>query len=156
MSKGTVLSLLESLLARTAVKGQVASVGELGIGESYRVFLSLSGKSGRWHPLLHQPLTLLLWVASNPYSAATGLVRTPASHPSTLSSLHLLGLGGIYCQWLWLISHCLWPDTGCVQIAPQRVGRCGHLPFLRLFPEIKRTDIKCCIGGGAVGGYRAS
>lgn len=47
MSKGTIPSLLESVLVLTAVKGQAASVEEVGIRKNARIPLSLSGKSGR-------------------------------------------------------------------------------------------------------------
>lgn len=39
MPKGTILSLLESLPVLTAVKGQVALVGEPGMRASDRIFL---------------------------------------------------------------------------------------------------------------------
>lgn len=142
-----MLFSLESLLLLIAVKGQVASVAETGMRESGRMALELLGNLEGIH--FHtSPLTLLLWGASSPDLLAAGLVQTTPSLPRPPYFLYLLGLGCIYCQWLWFISRCLWPGTGCLQIAPQRVGNAGICHSVKLFPEMKRTVIKCCTGGG--------
>lgn len=89
------------------------------------------------------PSTVLLWVAPNqdhwPCTDSTKLTPSPF--------LHLLGLGRIYFQWLWFISRCLWPGTGCLQIAPQRVGKCRHLPFCEALSRNEKDSHKMLCGG---------
>lgn len=92
------------------------------------------------------PSMLLLGTASAPASPSS------PQHPPTRPLWGLLGLGCIYCQWLWFISRCLWPGTGCLQIAPQRVGKCRHLPFCEALSRNEKDSHKMLhgVGGGWV------
>lgn len=58
---------------------------------------------------------------------------------------------GFGCQWLWFISCCLWPGTGCHEQLPKEWENAGICHSMELFLEMKRTVIKRSRGGGAVG-----
>lgn len=140
MPKGTILSLLVLI----TVQGQVASTWEMTRG---RVTASVEIWEGGVH--FHtSPLNLLLWVASTPDPLATELVQMPPSLPPPPYFGCLLGLGCIYCRWLWFISRCLWPGTGGLQMAPQRVGKCRHLPFCEALSRNEKDSHKMVRGRG--------